>query len=56
MLVASVQNVVAPGVYTLDISLSIAVGQSKDSCLYMKAVMSMLCRQSMIFVIIIGKV
>lgn len=43
---ATVRNVVAPGLCTLVISLSIAVGQWKESNLYMKNVKSMLCRQT----------
>jgi len=46
MLVATVQSAVAPVLCTLDISLSIAVGRSKDSRLYRKNVKSMLRKQA----------
>jgi len=46
MFVSTVQNVVAPVLCTVDISLSITVVQSLDSRRYMKIVKSMLCRQT----------
>jgi len=46
MLVATVQNAVALVLCTLDISLSIAVGQSEELRLYMKTVKSTLRTQA----------